>query len=228
MVKVLKVFKPEGAVAAIDKSKPFDYQNKIPCNHDSPNLIPKQEEIYKDTVSFRCPFCNHFVLAPPVFYNPIEERQHSRLSVRSVSPALSSIISSVKVNHGQINEKDPMDVFWMGFSRADAQPADISKLKSELNWVEKKVAYGATASPRSGHPGEYDVHLVALPHMKPVLKMVNGVPLIIGTLGGRACRMFRVYVLSSENMIGLPKVHWVNIHGVDLETGEEIVEKVSP
>lgn len=137
-------------------------------------------------------------------------------------------LPSVKTSHGRIHEHEPLDVFWMGFSRTDASDLSDPSLKTELNWIEKKVAYGATANPRTGHPGEFEVHLVALPHMKPILKMIDGVPSVVATLGSRPCRMFRVYVLSSENMIGLPKVHWVNIHGVDLETGEEIVEKISP
>ena len=114
----------------------------------------------------------------------------------------------------------------MGFSRTTE--TDESKLKSDLNWIEKKVAYGATAHKHASNPEEFEVHLVALPHMKPILKLINGIPTVVATLGGRLCQMFRVYVLSSENMIGLPKVHWVNIHGIDLDTGEEIVEKISP
>lgn len=116
----------------------------------------------------------------------------------------------------------------MGFSRTEASDLSDPSLKSELNWIEKKVAYGASAHARHGKADEFDVHLVALPHMKPVLKMMDGIPTIVGTLGGRQCRMFRVFASSSENMFGLPKVHFVNIHGVDLETGEEIVEKISP
>lgn len=50
MVKVLQVFKPASPSGVVDKSKPFDYHNKIECSHDSPKLIPKQEEIYKDKV----------------------------------------------------------------------------------------------------------------------------------------------------------------------------------
>lgn len=48
MVKVLQVFKPDHKDGHVDKSKPFGYSNKIACNHDSPKLIHKQEEIYKD------------------------------------------------------------------------------------------------------------------------------------------------------------------------------------
>jgi len=120
----------------------------------------------------------------------------------------------------------------MGFSRTDPKEVDMSKLKSDLNWIEKKVAYGATANRHGRTEGEFEVHLVALPHLKPVMKMVpdagQDIPRLVGNLGGRECIIVRVYVLASENMIGLPTVHWVNIHGIDLSSGEEIVEKIKP
>jgi hypothetical protein len=128
-----------------------------------------------------------------------------------------------------------MDVYWMGFSRKDPEETDERKLKSELSWIEKKVAYGASAHKHGHKDGEFEVHLVALPHLKPIMKMVPShhgsstqIPRLVASIGGRECMILRVYVLASENMIGLPTVHWVNIHGIDLETGEEIVEKIRP
>ena len=140
-----------------------------------------------------------------------------------------------KSHNGKLADQDPIEVYWMGFSRKDPNETDESKLKSELNWIEKKVAYGASAH-RHGHKeGEFEVTLVALPHLKPVMKMMpshhgssSNIPRLVATIGERECVILRVYVLASENMIGLPTVHWVNIHGIDLETGEEIVEKIRP
>jgi hypothetical protein len=50
MVKVLKVFKPDNAGNSIDKSQPFSYSNRIACKHDSPDLLPKQEQIFSNKV----------------------------------------------------------------------------------------------------------------------------------------------------------------------------------
>lgn len=133
----------------------------------------------------------------------------------------------MKVDQGKIHDHEPLEVYWMGFSRHDPAETDLSKLKSDLNWIEKKAAYGVSTHKSTEGDG-YDVQLVALPHMKPVLRLINGVPAVVATIGGRSCIMFRVYVMSTDNMIGLPKVHWVNIHGIDLETGDEIVEKIAP
>jgi hypothetical protein len=45
MVQVIQVFRPKSPTVIVDKSKPFSYTNMIPCDHDSPALIPKQAAI---------------------------------------------------------------------------------------------------------------------------------------------------------------------------------------
>lgn len=116
----------------------------------------------------------------------------------------------------------------MGFSRKDPHIEDPVKLRDDLSWIEKKMAYGVSANKRGHSTEEFDIKLVAVAHLKSVLKIVGGRPRMVGQVGGRECFILRVYVSAKENMIGLPTVLWVNIHGIDVETGEEIVEKISP
>lgn len=125
-------------------------------------------------------------------------------------------------------ESDPIEVYWMGFSRKDPHEDDPAKLKDELSWMEKKIAYGASGH-RHGHAGgEYEVKLVAVPSLKASMGYHGDRVRMTGLVGGRQCYIFRVYVMAKENFIGLPTVLFVNIHGIDMETGEEIVEKISP
>ena len=145
-----------------------------------------------------------------------------------------TVVYSAKVHNHKLVENDPIEVYWMGYSRKEPNETDEAKLRSELGWMEKKVAYGANGhrlNTQIAHSAEteFEVHLVAVPHLKPRLKLgSDDIPKLRGSIGGRQCQYLRVYVLAQENMIGLPKVIWVNIHGIDLETGEEIVEKITP
>jgi hypothetical protein len=50
MVQVIKVFRPASADGSVDKTKPYGFKNMIPCDHDSPALIDKQQVILEDTV----------------------------------------------------------------------------------------------------------------------------------------------------------------------------------
>ena len=201
MVKVLKVFKPESGSGAVDKSKPFGIQNMIPCKHDSPALLDKQVELYND---------------------------HHVVFVITRSKNDNTVVYSAKLHGQKVDENDPIHVYWMGFSRKDPNEVDPAKLRDELSWIEKKVAYGATGHRHGNSGDEFELKLVAVPSLKAVLKLHDGRPRVTATIGGRDCVFVRVYVMAKENMIGLPTVQFVNIHGVDLETGEEIVEKISP
>ena len=116
----------------------------------------------------------------------------------------------------------------MGFSRKDPKIEDPGKLRDELSWLEKKMAYGTSAHARGDSKDEFDIKLVAVSHLKSVLRMVGGRPRMVGMVGGRECYILRVYVNAKENMIGLPTVLWVNIHGIDVKSGQEVVEKISP
>lgn len=139
-----------------------------------------------------------------------------------------TVVYRSKCESGKLIAEDPIEVYWMGFSRKDPHVEDPAKLRDELSWIEKKMAYGVSAHKRGQSTAEFDIKLVAVAHLKSVLKMVGDRPRMVGQVGGRECFILRVYVSAKENMIGLPTVLWVNIHGIDVETGEEIVEKISP
>ena len=138
-----------------------------------------------------------------------------------------TVVYRARTEHHKFIEADAIEVYWMGFSRKDPHTT-ADKLRDELSWIEKKIAYGASAH-RHGHNGEeYEIKLVAVPSLKTVMKYHGDRVRLTGTLDGRTCFITRVYVMAKENFVGLPTVIFVNIHGIDVETGEEIVEKISP
>lgn len=139
-----------------------------------------------------------------------------------------TVVYRAKVQGGSLIGSDPIEAYWMGFSRKDPHIEDPAKLRDELSWLEKKMAYGVSAHARGESTEEFDIKLVAVSHLKSVLRIDGGRPRMVGQVGGRDCYMTRVYVNAKENMIGLPTVLWVNIHGIDVKTGEEVVEKISP
>ena len=189
MSRVARIFAPTptptpgqpGPVVCMDPS----YATMIRCPHDSPPLLPQQEQLY-----VRC--------GPGAFL--ITRSKNDNTVV--YAPALDG--------------KKAVDVYWMDISRRGGGPP----VRSELTWLEKTMAYGASVDGDS-------VRLVALPHLESVL--APGTPVrLVGTVGRRRCFLLRAYVRATENLIGPPTVQWVNVHGIDCATGEEIVEKRVP
>ncbi len=55
------------------------------------------------------------------------------------------------------------------------------------------------------------------------------IPRLVATLNGRECVIFRAHVHATENPFPfVPTVNWVNIHGIDIWTGQEIVVTIKP
>jgi hypothetical protein len=121
----------------------------------------------------------------------------------------------------------PIDVYWL-----DLDPAYVEKNRKngklhdrdELNMIEKKMAYGVSWTPMEDDA--FDLALVALPKKKCTLKLADGKPRTIMEINGQQCYLTNIYVESKPSMIGLPKVVYVLIKGVSIESGEPQEEKI--
>ena len=147
-----------------------------------------------------------------------------------------SLNKNVVVYEGLVDEatnelrKDkPMDVyFW------DLEPSYVAKNRKkgkmhdrgELNMIERNLAYGVTCEPIKGEEGAYSMALVALPKRKGILKMVDGLPKAILEINGQQCYLQSIFVQLKKGMIGLPKVDYILVNGVTVETGEQQQEKI--
>lgn len=130
---------------------------------------------------------------------------------------------------GQLRTDKPLDVYWL-----DLDPAYVEKNRKkgknhdrdELNMVERNMAYGVKCEPIKGDEGSYTMTLVALPQRKGIMKMVDGLPKAIMEINGQQCYLTSIYVESKQGMIGLPKVVYVLVNGVSIETGEQQQERI--
>jgi hypothetical protein len=130
----------------------------------------------------------------------------------------------------QVKKSDPLEVFWMDFACHPETEVDEKKLKSPLNFIEKYLAYGFHCSPLETED-QYLLNPRARPEICIKLMSSPEEPEVYRcktVIGDREAYLCRIYVQAKENLIGIPSVQWVNIHGLDVETGEEIFEKILP
>jgi hypothetical protein len=98
--------------------------------------------------------------------------------------------------------------------------------RSDLNSIQKKVAYGI-ASQKRLEPNRYDIVLQALKEKKiTVQKTHNGYRAFV-MIDGRQSILERVYVESQERW-GLPKVLFIDLFGRDGQTNLPVVERIFP
>jgi len=140
-------------------------------------------------------------------------------------------------NKKLLASKKPIDVYWL-----DVDPAYIAASRKkgimtdrvDLNFLEKKLAYGVNFEPIKDSSNEYLLKLVALSDRRISLSIEEktGLPRATITLtdtSGKAaaCYLEKVYVSSTEGYIRTT-VNFVEIFGVVISTGEKMVERVIP
>ena len=114
-------------------------------------------------------------------------------------------------------KKDPVDVYWLKL----AEDGERKKLKR----IERKMAYG------------FKVHDQEVDRLRLDMKADVGRDLFVAAvrdtfralidIDGRRAILDRIYIFADESGI-MPKVKYLELFGVDLDTGEERYEKYLP
>jgi hypothetical protein len=98
--------------------------------------------------------------------------------------------------------------------------------RQKLNWIEKKKAYGFTIEPDPSVNG-YKMTLVAAPERQIIVKKEKDTVRAEAVIDGRPAILEKMYINASEGLMG-PKVHYIEVYGKDLQTGEKRREKLVP
>ncbi|AKL98255.1 DUF4833 domain-containing protein [Endomicrobium proavitum] len=115
----------------------------------------------------------------------------------------------------KIDEKNPIDAYWLLHA--------IDGRREELSAFEKK-AYGF----KTKHTNEkhFELALKAVEDRAIKLFTHNGLAVAEITINNKKAYLKKVYVFSKDGMLGIPKVYYYILHGIDPETGQEVSEKI--
>ena len=120
---------------------------------------------------------------------------------------------------GGFNKTNPIHIYWHR-SRG---------VKEELNYLQRTKGYGVKFSP-SDRANEYLFRLVAYPQRWfRLLKDACGEPAVLLSMSGRDVYLNRIYIQLEPTAFGLkPTIHYIEIFGVDVQTGGMAYEKLVP
>lgn len=116
---------------------------------------------------------------------------------------------------GQINKKTPIDYYWLLYA-SDGK-------REEITTFQKK-AYGFSI--KYNDEGYFDMKMKAVEDRQLKVFLVNGKPEAEIIINGKNAFLSKIYIDSTDNFVGIPKVNYYILTGNDIETGEEIDEKV--
>lgn len=98
--------------------------------------------------------------------------------------------------------------------------------RKELNWVEKKLAYGFDIKPTPSQ-GEYKMTMVAARERSITVRRAGNAVRAELVIDGRAVILDKIYINASDGLV-MPTVHYMELHGRDRVTGQKQFEKVMP
>jgi hypothetical protein len=119
---------------------------------------------------------------------------------------------------GKLYPKEPVTAYWVMVTKGGS--------REKLNWIEKKKAYGFTIKQDPSVKG-YKMILVAAPERQITVKQDKDTVRAEAIIDGRPAVLEKMYINASDGLTG-PKVHYIEVYGKDLQTGEKRHEKMVP
>ena len=119
---------------------------------------------------------------------------------------------------GKLDPKEPVIAYFV-MAAEDGR-------REELNWVERKMAYGFDIEPDSSSGG-YKMTMVAVPQQSIVVKKVGNAIRAELAIDGQPAILEKMYIDATDGLTGTT-VNYIQVYGKDLKTGKKRFEKVMP
>ena len=113
--------------------------------------------------------------------------------------------------------EDPVIVYWI----KEAEDNRIEGLKG----VERKMAYGFSVESREGN--RLIIDMVADVGRDLVVDRHEGGYRAFMEINGSQAMLDKIYIFAKETLM-MPKVQYIELYGVDIESGKEAYEKFEP
>jgi hypothetical protein len=117
---------------------------------------------------------------------------------------------------GKLDPNEPVIAYWVLL-------AEDSR-REELNWIEKKKAYGFHIKPDPSVEG-FQMTLVSVPQGQITVRKVGDAIRAELTIEGHLAILEKIYISATDGPLG-PEVHYIELYGKDLKTGEKRYQKI--
>ncbi|MDP2801980.1 MAG: DUF4833 domain-containing protein [Phreatobacter sp.] len=118
---------------------------------------------------------------------------------------------------GSLDPQRPVEVFWRRFG-------DENGNRRELSFFERVFAFGV--STQSIDQARHSARIAGYRERDAVIDVgTDGTPRALMTVGARTIRVVYAYA-EAEDRRFIPKIHHVDIHGIDIASGEAVRERV--
>ena len=124
---------------------------------------------------------------------------------------------AVLTDDGKINEKKPVDAYWLLYAYKNGE-------REELSAFDKK-AYGFKVKYNT-EKQNFDFVLNAAKDKPMIIDFYEGVPKAVIKINNVDCFLGKVYIGSVDGAFGIPNVSFYELFGKEVETGEAQQQKI--
>ena len=157
------------------------------------------------------------VFAPAVVYATQPATQSLFRIERSKNANIIQYDAQIEAD-GKLSKKEPVIGYWIRL----AEQGQVQK----LSWVQRKFAFGFKAK-YDAATDTAKVKMVADIGQPIIVRRVDGVYMATVELEGQSSQLNRIFIQAHGKGISVT-VEYVEIFGIDLETGEETYAKIIP
>jgi len=121
---------------------------------------------------------------------------------------------------GKPDEESPVHVFWIRYNEGG--------MRKELNYVQRVFAYGIKSQPEGN--GAYRLHFVSYKKNTFLLMLSpkDNKYHVYANINQRQALLNRVFIKIDGGSFWSPNVIYMEMKGIDVATGKEVVERIKP
>jgi hypothetical protein len=151
---------------------------------------------------------------------PVPSGVPNQLFYLQRDPNTNTVVYQLNVDRaGQLDEDEPVNVFWLRY--------DEHGERKELNFIQRKFAYGLTAEKLA--PEKYELKFAAYNKVRFFLlrSPTNKAFHVYTTIGGRQLQLERVFLRIEGGTFWVPNVKYIEFKGVSTATRAPLVERIT-
>jgi hypothetical protein len=123
---------------------------------------------------------------------------------------------------GTINQEKPIHPYWFNYEKGCT--------KSELTYIQKKLAFGINAELTDKQKGNYVLTVVSYKNRTLFLQkhLINNKYKyrVFIILNGKISELQSIFINAVDNFFGYPVVESIELFGIDVKTGSNVYEKI--
>lgn len=152
---------------------------------------------------------------------PVPPADYNRLFYIQRTPNINTLIYDLNIDKktGKPDTETPVHAYWIRYNEKGQ--------KEELNYIQRKFAYGLTTKPLGDD--RYDIRFVSYKKFPlTLMKGADGKYHIFASIAKKQTMLNYVFIKIEGGSFWLPNVIYVELRGTDPATGKEITERFKP